>query len=127
MAVARRLRRHGREAKTVGMKYRREDFQTFARSRTLRQPTDSTDKIFRSATELLADMRRRQPRPVRLIGVSVGSMTSRGAPKQLPLFELNEGESSQRQVDQVVDSLSDQIGVDAVYCATSHRWIRRKK
>ena len=51
--VARRLRRHRREAKTVGIKYRREDFRTFARSRTFAQPTDSTDEIFRSAAELL--------------------------------------------------------------------------
>ncbi len=65
-------------------------------------------------------MRRRQPRPVRLIGVSVGSLTAKGTPKQLSLFELQEGESSQREVDKVVDSLSDQIGGDAVYRATSH-------
>ena len=125
--VGRRLRRHGREAKTVGIKYRRDDFQTFARSRTLGQPTDSTDEIFHAATELLSELRRRQPRPVRLIGVSVGSMMQKGTPKQLPLFELREGEASQRKVDQVVDSLSDQIGGDAVYRATSHQWIRRRK
>jgi DNA polymerase-4 len=125
--VAHRLRRHGREAKTVGIKYRREDFQTFARSRTFAQTTDSTDEIFRGAAELLSEMRRRQPRPVRLIGVSVGSLTAKGRPKQLSLFDLQKGESSQRQVDKVVDSLSDQIGSDAVYRATSHNWIRRNK
>jgi DNA polymerase-4 len=125
--VARRLRRHGRQAKTVGIKYRREDFQTFARSRTFTRPSDSTDEIFRSAHELLAEMRQRQPRPVRLIGVSVGSLTDKDAPQQMSLFDLCEGESLNKEVDKVVDTLSDQIGRDAVYRATSHPWIQRKK
>ncbi len=125
--VARRLRRHGREAKTVGIKYRREDFQTFARSRTFAHPTDCTDQIFRGAVELLEEMRNRQPRPVRLIGVSVGSLTDPGAAKQMSLFDLQEGESSQRNVDRVVDSLSDQLGSNTVYRATSHQWVHRGK
>jgi DNA polymerase-4 len=125
--VAGRLRRHHREARNVGIKYRREDFQTFARSRTFSRPTDCTDEIFRGAVDLLDDMRRRQPRPVRLIGVSIGSLTQPGAAKQMSLFDLEEGESSQREVDKVVDTLSDQIGSNAVYRATSHRWIRRGK
>lgn len=125
--VARRLRRHGREARSVGIKYRREDFQTFARSRTFPRATSCTDEIFRGAAELLDDMRSRQPRPVRLIGVSVGSLTDSGAAKQMSLFDLTEGESSQREVDKVVDMLSQQIGSDAVYRATSHDWVRRKR
>ncbi len=124
--VARRLRRHGREAKNVGIKYRREDFRTFTHSRTFAQPTDCTDEIFRGAVDLLDDMRKKQPRPVRLIGVSVGSLTDPGAVKQLSLFDLSEGESSQREVDKVVDSLSDRIGSNAVYRATSHQWVKRK-
>ncbi len=124
--VARRLRRHGREAKNVGIKYRREDFRTFTHSRTFPRPTDCTDEIFRSAVDLLDDMRKKQPRPVRLIGVSVGSLTGPGAVKQLSLFDLADGESSQREVDKVVDSLSDRIGSNAVYRATSHQWVKRK-
>ena len=72
-------------------------------------------------------MRQRQPRPVRLIGVSVGSLTDKDAPQQMPLFDLCEGESSKKEVDKVIDALSDQIGHDAVYRATSHQWIRREK
>ncbi len=125
--VARRLRRHGREARTVSIKYRREDFQTFARSRTFQRPTHSTDEIFQNAADLLEEMRCKQPRPVRLIGVTAGALTDRGAPKQLSLFDLREGESSQKQVDQVIDSLAGQIGEKAVYRGTSHPWIHRKK
>jgi DNA polymerase-4 len=125
--VGRRLRRHGREARNVGIKYRREDFRTFARSRTFPRSTDCTDEIFRGAVDLLEDMRRLQPRPVRLIGVSVGSLTQPGAAKQMSLFDLDDGESSQREVDKVVDSLSDQIGTNTVYRATSHSWVQRRK
>jgi DNA polymerase-4 len=123
--VARRLRRHHRQARNVSIKYRREDFQTFARSRTLPRPTHSTDEIFRNACELLDEMRSRQPRPVRLIGVSVGSLTLQDAPQQLSLFDLVEGESSQQQIDEVVDSLTDKLGGGALYRGTSHRWIHR--
>ncbi len=123
--VARRLRRHQRLARSVSIKYRREDFQTFARSRTLPQPTHSTDEIFRNASQLLDEMRSRQPRPVRLIGVSVASLSPQNAARQLTLFDLAEGESSQKQIDNVVDSLTDKLGSGTLYRAASHRWIRR--
>lgn len=124
--VARRLRRHHRMARTISIKYRREDFRTFARSHTLGEPTDCTNVIFENASTLLATMRSRQPRPVRLIGVGVGSLTNKHAPKQLSLFDLREGETSQKKVDEVVDQLADQLGDKAVYRGTSHSWIRRK-
>lgn len=71
-------------------------------------------------------MRQRQPRPVRLIGVSVASHTRFTAPRQLSLFDLREGESQAKQVDQVVDTLADQIGSNAIYRATSHNWVQKK-
>ncbi len=125
--VARRLRRHHRAARSVGIKYRREDFRTFSRSKSFAQGVKSTDSIFRGAASLLDDMRKRQPRPVRLIGVSVGSLTEPDAPRQMALFDLHQGDSSQREVDKVVDSLSDQLGSDTVYRAASHNWVRREK
>lgn len=124
--VARRLRRHERDARSVSIKYRRGDFKTFAHSRSLPRPTNSTDEIFRCAADLLQEMRQRQPQPVRLIGVSVGSLTDRNAAKQLSLFEMHDGEQSQKQVDAVVDHLTDQLGTGTVYRGTSHRWIHRK-
>jgi DNA polymerase-4 len=123
--VARRLRRHRRQARTVSIKYRREDFRTFARSHTLPRPTHSTDEIFQNASRLLAAMRRRQPRPVRLIGVSVGSLTQPDAPRQMSLFDLVDGESSREQIDDVADCLNEKLGHGALYRGTSHRWIHR--
>ncbi len=124
--ITQRLRRHGREAKLVSIKYRREDFQTFSRSRTLPRPTDRTQDIFRIASELLGELRETHPRPVRLIGVSVGSLTDADAPRQLSLFDMTEGESIQKQVDGVIDKLNLRIGNTTVHRATSHDWINGK-
>ena len=125
--VARRLRRHQRLARTISIKYRRDDFKTFTRSRTLPRPTDTTNEIFQTAAELLDAMRKHQPRPVRLVGVSVGSLTGVDAPQQLSLFDLNEGDGAQKEVDKTVDSLTDRLGDAAVYRGTSHDWLQRKK
>lgn len=125
--VARRLRRNGRRAKGVSIKYRRDDFRTFTRAIMLDRPTDSTDAIFRAAESLLMQMRAREPRPVRLIGVSATPLTGKNAPEQMSLFDLTEGETPQREIDKVVDELRDRIGDAAVYRATSHSWIHREK
>ena len=77
--------------------------------------------------ELLAEMRQVQPRPVRLIGVSAGSLTTGDQAEQMSLFELTDDNQSQKKLDGVVDELSQRLGKDAVYRATSHDWIHRKK
>ncbi|MEE2936534.1 MAG: DNA polymerase IV [Planctomycetota bacterium] len=122
--VARRLRRNGRQTGSVSLKYRREDFQTFSSTQKLSQPTDSTEKISSLAGELLRTMRRRQPRAVRLIGVTLGALTENDAPKQLSLFESTSREN--RDIDQIVDAISNQLGGDPIYRATSHPWVARK-
>ncbi|MEM6688044.1 MAG: DNA polymerase IV, partial [Planctomycetota bacterium] len=124
-SVARRLRNGGRQCRCVSLKYRREDFKTFARSATLPYETDSTDAVFRTAIGLLEKMRQREPRPVRLVGVSVGSLTSKHAARQPMLFDLEEGDSERRVVDGVVDQLQDKLGSKTIHRGTSHRWVRR--
>ena len=125
--VCHRLRHHGRRCKTITLKYRREDFQTYSRSRTLSTVTDSTAQIMDTAMELLSEMRQIQPRPVRLIGVSAGSLTTDNQPEQMSLFEMTDQNQSQKKLDNVVDQLADQLGRNTVYRATSHDWIHRKK
>ena len=125
--VAWRLRRNDRTARSVHLKYRREDFRTFARSKTLADDTDSTDVIFETAMLLFNDMRNREPRPVRLIGVSVGHLGIPGAAKQMNLFDVRENETQHREIDAVMDRLTDAVGKTAVYRGTSHRWIDAKR
>lgn len=122
-----RLRRSGRKTKSITVKYRREDFKTFTRSKTLETPTDQTRQIVRVALELLDQLRTREPRPVRLIGVSLGTLVDQSAPSQMMLFADAEQDKAQRRVDRVVDQLTQTLGNRAVYRAGSHRWRERKR
>tara|TARA_R110002049_G_scaffold2750_4_gene22038 strand:- start:241649 stop:242851 length:1203 start_codon:yes stop_codon:yes gene_type:complete len=124
--LTRRLRRSERQARNVSIKYRREDFRTFSRSTTLKEMSDETETIFQAASELLSAMRRDQPRPVRLIGVSVGSLTDRNPMKQLGLFDDvgggTDGQRNGKKLDNVVDDIANKIGPSALYRASGHVW-----
>ncbi len=124
--VARRLRRCDRLAGTVSLKYRREDFKTFSRTRTYPQPTDSTAEIYQAAVELLHEMRQLQPRGVRLLGVSVSNLSDANAPRQMMLFD-QETTILNNAVDRIADTIAAKIGGDRLYRASSHRWIQNKR
>lgn len=122
-----RLRRSGQKTATIVLKYRREDFHTFTKSRTLNAPTDRTGDLIQVASELLQEMRTAEPRPVRLLGVSLASLVPADTPTQLSLFEDPEQRQAERKVDQVMDQLSKQLGDRTVYRAASHDWRNRPK
>ncbi|QEF97231.1 DNA polymerase IV [Stieleria maiorica] len=124
--TAMRLRRSQRMTSTITLKYRREDFKTFTKSRTLPAPTDQTGKVIQVAVELLEEMRRNEPRAVRLLGVSLGSLVGSDRPVQLSLFDDPQQQQAERKVDQVVDQLSQKLGAKTVYRAASHRWRHRQ-
>jgi DNA polymerase-4 len=124
--VTRRLRQNSRFARSVTVKYRCDDFRTFAQTRSFNQPTEATDSVFRTAMILLNELTVKHPQPIRLLGVSVGNLTDQGS-RQLDLFESETDDQSQQAVDKVVDQLSDQIGKNSVYRATSHSWINRQE
>lgn len=124
--VARRLRRCERLCGTVTLKYRREDFKTFTHARRLAKPTDSTTTIYQTAAELLSEMRRRQPRGVRLLGVTASQLTDAKAPQQLFLFD-QESEAASHRVDQLADTIAAKLGKDGLYRASSHRWLQEKR
>ena len=71
-------------------------------------------------------MRLSEPRPVRLLGVALGSLVANQTPTQLSLFEDPLQKQAERRVDRVVDELSNQLGDKTVYRAASHRWRKRK-
>jgi DNA polymerase-4 len=80
-AVARRLRHHGTQARTVTLKYRDEDFRTSTRAHTMDAPTDSGDVLFATAWRLFRGVHGR--RRVRLLGVYASSL---GGAAQMGLF-----------------------------------------
>ena len=125
--TAMRLRRHHRKTGAIGLKYRREDFRTFSKSKALESPIDDTAGIIRVATDLLAVMRTSEPRPVRLIGVALSSLVGTDTPTQLSLFESPDQINAERQVDRVLDHIAEKLGENGVYRGGSHRWRNRGK
>ena len=110
--VTRRLRRHGRLARTVVLKIRSGDFETLSRRTTLAAATDHTDQVWQAAKELFEAWARRRPFPVRLIGMGVTGLSSE-AGQQLNLFDRDEN-TRDRRLDQAMDEIRDRFGDDAV-------------
>ncbi len=79
--VASRLRAGGVRAATVAVKVRDSSFRTVSRQRTLAEPTDLADPIYRVALELVRPEVR--AKRIRLLGVGAHGL---GEPAQLGLF-----------------------------------------
>ena len=101
--VAGRLRSAGVRASTVTVKVRDSSFRTITRQRTLTEPTDMTEPIFRAAIEL-ARPEVRGIR-VRLLGVTASNLGER---EQLSLFES--GEPRRRRAIEAADTLRHRYG-----------------
>jgi nucleotidyltransferase/DNA polymerase involved in DNA repair len=118
--VARRLRRHGLQGRTVTLKYRDEEFETLTRAETAEQPTDSGDAIFAVAWRLFQKVHGR--RKVRLLGVTLSHF---GATAQLGLFAPATAEAT--PAERVRDALADRFGRDAVTRASLLESPRRRR
>jgi DNA polymerase-4 len=113
--VARRLRKAKVRAATVAVKVRGADFVTHTRQRTLEQPTDQADVIYRAALALAGPEVRGIH--VRLLGVAASHLTDR---QQLELF--GSAEERQRRVSAATDDIRHRFGPGAI---TRGRLIRR--
>jgi len=74
--LGRALATRGRAGRTIAIKLRLDDFQTLTRARTIPEPTNDGATIAAVAVELLRA--NRPERPVRLVGVRVGSFAEPG-------------------------------------------------
>jgi len=83
--VAGRLRDSGVKASTVTVKIRDSSFHTITRQRTLREPTDLTEPIYRTALELARPEVR--GKKIRLLGVTASGLAE---PDQLSLFAADD-------------------------------------
>ena len=83
--VAGRLRDSGVKASTVTVKIRDSSFRTITRQRTLKEPTDLTEPIFRTALELARPEVR--GKKIRLLGVTASGLAE---PDQLSLFAADD-------------------------------------
>ncbi len=105
--VSGRLRSAGVRAATVAVKVRDSSFRTVTRQRTLPEPTDLTEPIFRAALELA----RPEVRGIRirLLGVTASGLGER---EQLGLFE--QIEPRHRRAVEAADAVRRRYGDRAV-------------
>jgi DNA polymerase-4 len=105
--VAGRLRATGVRCSTVTVKVRNSDFVTVARQRTLKNPTDLTDVIWRTAIALtrreVGGMR------IRLLGVAASGLTEQA---QMELFESSD--ERQRRAVEATDAVRSRFGTKAI-------------
>jgi DNA polymerase-4 len=105
--VSGRLRDGGLKASTVTVKVRDSGFNTVTRQRTLPEPTDLTEPIWRAAVELARpEMRGRK---IRLVGVTASHIGDR---EQLGLFDSSD--DRQHRVVRAADELRHRFGTRAV-------------
>jgi len=105
--VSGRLRSAGVRASTIAVKIRDSSFRTITRQRTLKEPTDLTEPIYRTALELARPEVRGLR--VRLLGVSASNLGER---EQLGLFALED--PRRRAAIEAADALRRRYGSDAV-------------
>jgi DNA polymerase-4 len=110
--VARRLRRHTLMGRTVQIKIRAADFQTFTRARTLEKPTDVTQELWQAAAELFDEFAASKRLSVRLLGMGVSGLAA-DAKTQQQLFD-GEEHRKQGKLDTVADAIADRFGRGAI-------------
>ena len=105
--VSGRLRSTGVRCSTVAVKIRDSDFVTITRQKTLADPTDSTDMIWRTAVALTR--REVRGKSVRLLGVAASGLTEQ---QQLTLFES--GDQRRQRAIEATDALRKRYGSRAI-------------
>jgi DNA polymerase-4 len=105
--VSERLRDSGVKAATITVKIRDTTFRTITRRRTLPDPTDLTEPIFRTALELA----RPEVRGIRirLLGVTASGLGERD---QLPLFQPDD--PRRRKAVEATDAVRHRFGERAI-------------
>lgn len=102
--VARRLRKHGLEARSVCLKIRFGNFETISRSVTLPAATSITSELWQAARKIFDQW---SFRPVRLIGITSERLTTGGKQANLFTDPLRE---KQKQIDGLTDKINQKFG-----------------
>ncbi|MHB8420005.1 MAG: DNA polymerase IV [Myxococcales bacterium] len=111
LRVGRRLRRAGLVARVVVLKHKLSDFTLLTRRKTLPEPTDDGQILYREALALARELPRA---PVRLTGVSAHELAPRGS-GQLGLFGA--GPSREGKLNAALDAIADRFGAAAITTA----------
>lgn len=106
--VGYRLRKKALKGKTISIKVKFSDFTVITRAKTIEVYTDSTDRIFQVARDLMRS--NVSFKPLRLLGVTVSNFEEDDA-VQLNLFDKEEATT---KLDGMVDAIRNRHGYDAV-------------
>ena len=121
--VARRLREHGLFGRTVQLKLRYSDFSTITRAHSLRESTQLDTVILETVRELFRQ-NWKKGRPVRLLGVHVGTLNPEEG--QLNWVEAPRKQKWSRAL-QAADALRDRFGESAVGLAAAMKHGRQER
>ena len=110
--VGSRLRRNRLRGRTLQLKVRFADFSLVTRSQTLSEPTDITQELWETASEMLSRRLPADPQPVRLLGIGVSGFDDRALAQGM-LFDREEKEKHAR-LDAVADRVKERFGAGAV-------------
>lgn len=107
--VARRLRSQSLTGRTVHLKIRYSNFDTYTRTKSLSPATNATNQLWSVASQLLASELPDRPLCVRLLGMGVSNLQKQ-QPVQQSLFaeELDERDT---KLDQVADQIRSRFGM----------------
>ncbi|MFC2160154.1 DNA polymerase IV [Acidobacteriota bacterium] len=110
--VSRRLRKENLSGKTIALKIRFSDFQTFTRATTLDVPTNFIDDIYKTCASKIKDFDLRK-KHVRLIGVHVSNFV--GSSDQLGLFKDNPSNLDKKEkLHEALGKIKDKFGEKAI-------------
>jgi len=115
--ACKRLREAGLAARTLTLTIRYAGFDTYTRAKTLSAPTQLDSDIFGVFQDLLRQHRNPE-RKIRLLGVSLGSLTHGG--EQLDLLSA-ERRAKLEKLTRATDQLRDRFGFDSVQFGGSFR------
>ena len=114
--VARRLRCHALQGRTVELKVRFADFKTITRSLTLAASTNITQELLEAGVELLTTRLPPQHLPVRLLGFGVTNLDDASTVQQ-QLFR-EPGRERLRDLDRVADQITAKFGKQSIQRGT---------
>jgi len=108
--LSRDLARHTKQASTITVKLRWEDFQTVNRQESLKVRTNALSELYEAATRLLTHLMSTSNKRVRLIGLKVSNLS--GPEKQLDMFSP---ETARVQgLDSAISEIRGKYGEDAI-------------
>ncbi len=107
--VVRRLRKKQMKGSTVFIKIRYDNFETFNRSLTLKNPADDVDTVYRVGKSLMEENNLFK-KPVRLVGIGLESLTDKNQ-QQLSLFSSSD---SEERLSTTIDNIKDRFGEKSI-------------